>query len=67
MRHYRFLCGPLLVAAALLTAPHRAAAHEGHQHAHATACKTTALACASVATGAFAPDGTFWVTWTAGG
>jgi hypothetical protein len=67
MRHHRFRYGPLMVAAALLMAPHLAGAHEGHRHVPATACKTTALACASVATGAFAPDGTLWVTWAAGG
>ena len=38
-----------------------------HHHAQPTACQTEALACASAATGAFAPDGRFWVTWSAGG
>ncbi len=32
-----------------------------------TACKTTALACSSTATGTFGPDGKLWVTWSAGG
>lgn len=31
------------------------------------ACQTTALACASVATAAFGPDGKLWMTWVAGG
>jgi hypothetical protein len=39
----------------------------GHHGPPPAACQTTALACASVATGAFAPDGKLWVTWLAGG
>lgn len=38
-----------------------------HHSPPATACNTTALACASVATGAFGPDGKLWVTWSASG
>ena len=39
-----------------------------HHHAPPpAACQTTALACASVATGAFAPDGKLWLMWAAGG
>lgn len=41
---------------------------EMHHHGPPpTACQTTALACASVATGTFGPDGKLWVTWSAGG
>jgi hypothetical protein len=41
---------------------------EMHNHGPPpVACHTTALACASVATGAFDPEGKLWVTWAAGG
>ena len=41
---------------------------EMHHHGPPpAACQTIALACASVATGAFGPDGKLWVTWSAGG
>ncbi|WP_045835984.1 exo-alpha-sialidase [Hyphomicrobium sp. 99] len=33
----------------------------------ATACNTTALVCAGVATGTFGADGKLWLTWSAGG
>jgi hypothetical protein len=61
--------GALLIFPALEFATSASLAHEGHMHHHAqpTACQTTALACASVVTGAFAPDGKLWLIWTAGG
>jgi hypothetical protein len=59
----------LLVLSALTGMSCAARAHDGHMHHHPrpTACQTTALACASVATPAFAPDGKLWLTWVAGG
>jgi hypothetical protein len=46
-----------------------AVAHDERMHHDAapTDCHTTALACASVATAAFGPDGKLWVTWVASG
>jgi hypothetical protein len=38
-----------------------------HQHAKAAPCATTDLACATVATPAFAADGSLWLVWSAGG
>ena len=38
-----------------------------HQHASEAACEETALRCASKVTPAFAPDGTLWLAWMAGG
>lgn len=38
-----------------------------HHGVPPAACQTTALACVSVATGAFGPDGKLWLTWIAGG
>lgn len=44
------------------------AAEMSHQHgAHAADCPDAALTCASVATPTFAPDGSLWVAWEAGG
>jgi hypothetical protein len=64
-----FKIGALLISSALAFAPCASLAHEGHMHHHAqpTACRTTALSCASVVTGAFAPDGKLWLIWAAGG
>lgn len=60
---------PLFMALALMTASPTAFAHDEHMHHHdrPVACHTAALACASVATAAFAPDGKLWIIWTAGG
>jgi hypothetical protein len=38
-----------------------------HQHASEAACEETVLRCASKVTPAFAPDGTLWLAWMAGG
>jgi hypothetical protein len=38
-----------------------------HQHASEAACEETALRCASKVTPVFAPDGTLWLAWMAGG
>jgi hypothetical protein len=38
-----------------------------HQHAAEAACDETVLRCASKVTPAFAPDGTLWLAWMAGG
>jgi hypothetical protein len=46
---------------------HGESMHMRHHAPAPTACQTTALACASVATAAFAPDGKLWLTWVAGG
>jgi hypothetical protein len=43
-------------------------AQMNHQHgSEAAACEQTALRCASKVTPAFAPDGTLWLAWMAGG
>jgi hypothetical protein len=44
-----------------------ATAQQMHMHAAVPACSDTALACATVATPAFAPDGSLWLVWAAGG
>jgi hypothetical protein len=44
-----------------------AAAQAQHQHAAAPPCATTDLTCATVATPAFAENGSLWLTWAAGG
>lgn len=49
-----------------LLAPLAGALAQQHQHAPA-ACGTTALSCATAATPAFAPDGSLWLAWAAGG
>src|SRR6185312_4428606 len=65
------LMGALLEIPALTCGTRAALSHDAqHMHHHApppAACQTTALACASVATPAFAPDGKLWLTWVAGG
>ena len=65
------LMGALLAIPALTCGTRAALSHDAqHMHHHApppAACQTTALACASVATPAFAPDGKLWLTWVAGG
>lgn len=38
-----------------------------HQHASEAACEEAELRCASKVTPAFAPDGTLWLAWMAGG
>jgi hypothetical protein len=56
-----------LLLASVILGSGAAVAHEGNAHSAApAACHTTALACASVATAAFGPDGKLWVTWVAG-
>ncbi|MBY0559509.1 sialidase family protein [Hyphomicrobium sp.] len=58
----------ILLLAAIMPGSGAAVAHDATAHHGApAACDTTALACASVATGAFGPDGKLWVTWIAGG
>lgn len=68
MRTHLKLVALLLFAASAGVAKH-AQAHDGasHHHETAAACASSELACASVATGAFAPDGKLWLTWSAGG
>ena len=62
----------LAVCAAMIgigLSPALAAEHQHHMGAAAPGpdCPDAALACASVATPAFAPDGTLWLVWTGGG
>lgn len=58
-----------IVLAMLLlgTLPDLACAQMSHQHASEAACEETVLRCASKVTPAFAPDGTLWLAWMAGG
>jgi hypothetical protein len=44
-----------------------ALAQMNHQHASEAACDEPVLRCASKVTPAFAPDGTLWLAWMAGG
>ena len=44
-----------------------ATAQMSHQHGAKHACEGAALACAAKATPTFAPDGTLWLAWDAGG
>jgi hypothetical protein len=44
-----------------------ALAQTNHQHASGSACGEAVLRCASKVTPAFAPDGTLWLAWLAGG
>lgn len=44
-----------------------ATAQMSHQHGAEAACGEPALRCASKVTPAFAPDGTLWLAWMAGG
>jgi hypothetical protein len=69
--HLKFVA---LLSSSLVFGLGTAFAHDGkmqmEMHHHGplpAACQTTALACASVATGAFGPDGKLWVIWSAGG
>ncbi|MES5483415.1 sialidase family protein [Bradyrhizobium sp. INPA03-11B] len=57
----------VLAAAMLGALPHLADAQMSHQHASEAACEETVLRCASKVTPAFAPDGTLWLAWMAGG
>ena len=43
------------------------AQHQQHQHSGPPPCATADLACATAATPAFAPDGSVWLVWSAGG
>src|SRR4029078_13740712 len=64
------LISSLLALPVLFFGTSAALSHDRHMHHHApppAACQTTALACASVATGTFAPDGKLWLIWAAGG
>jgi hypothetical protein len=61
MMRQTHLIGALLLLPALMIGPTAALCHDEHMHHHEApraACATTALACASVVTPAFAPDGT---------
>jgi hypothetical protein len=57
----------LLGAIALALWQTTAFAQMNHQHAAEAACEGTELRCASKVTPAFAPDGTLWLAWMAGG
>ena len=62
----RFL--PLLAFAVLLVAGGEAGAHSQEHHtAPKASCDSPELHCATKASAAFAPDGTLWLTWAAGG
>ena len=57
----------LLAALALALWQTAAFGQMSHQHASEAACDEPALRCASKVTPAFAPDGTLWLAWMAGG
>lgn len=57
----------LAFAVLLIAVACPAAAHEGHRHAEAAACKGPELACATTVTPAFAADGRLWLAWGAAG
>lgn len=57
----------LIATAALVLGQGGAAAQMHHQHASEAACNEPALRCATKVTPAFAPDGTLWLAWMAGG
>jgi hypothetical protein len=57
--------GIFAALAALVLSTANAAAQ--HQHSAAPACADTGLSCATAATPAFAPDGSLWLAWAAGG
>lgn len=58
----------LVLATAMLAAlPNLATAQMSHQHASEAACEDTVLRCATKVTPTFAPDGTLWLAWMAGG
>jgi hypothetical protein len=54
-------------AAMLVVWQHGALAQMNHQHAAEAACDETILRCATKVTPLFAPDGTLWLVWMAGG
>ena len=58
-----------ILAATFAVALSQTVAHGqmNHQHASEAACDEPALRCASKVTPAFAPDGTLWLAWMAGG
>src|SRR6516225_4724509 len=56
------IAGALLLSCGLL-----ANAQMSHEHGGHPACQGTALACATKVTPTFAPDGTLWLAWDAGG
>src|SRR5579871_3336831 len=60
---------PLILALALTFSQGSAWAQMGHNHnaAAEAACEGTELRCATKATPVFAPDGTLWLAWMAGG
>src|SRR6516165_9450333 len=57
----------MAAAALLLSFGLLANAQMSHEHSGHPACQGTALACAAKATPTFAPDGTLWLAWDAGG
>jgi hypothetical protein len=57
----------LAAAAAALLWQNYAAAQMHHQHSPEAACDEPQLRCATKVTSAFAPDGTLWLAWMAGG
>ncbi|MEH2570328.1 hypothetical protein V1289_009955 [Bradyrhizobium sp. AZCC 2289] len=57
------MLGTIAFALSLTAAP----AQMNHQHASEAACDETVLRCASKVTPTFAPDGTLWLAWMAGG
>lgn len=56
-----------IAAAALVLWQGCASAQMHHQHGSEAACDEPALRCATKVTPAFAPDGTLWLAWMAGG
>lgn len=65
---YRKPAALMVLATLMLTAlSGLAIAQMSHQHASEAACEETVLRCATKVTPAFAPDGTLWLTWMAGG
>jgi hypothetical protein len=62
MRHIAWLSCAVVIAGGISVA--------AAQHRHSAApppCATSDLACATAATPAFAPDGSLWLAWSAGG
>ncbi|WP_420964196.1 exo-alpha-sialidase [Bradyrhizobium sp. B120] len=57
----------VLATVMLAALPNSAMAQMSHQHASEAACEETVLRCATKVTPAFAPDGTLWLAWMAGG
>ncbi|MGY4479437.1 sialidase family protein [Bradyrhizobium sp. USDA 3364] len=56
-----------LATAMLAALPNLARAQMSHHHASEAACEEIVLRCATKVTPAFAPDGTLWLAWMAGG